>query len=218
MLRIFLTPRLCASSFTLQKFKRQMGILNAFFETEKRATKGRLNRILLVADSTPASECLVRMLDSYYVKGNVQDMTLDSRLPHVRILDFAAPGDSRFVEWRPHWMEYMQVNQEAHFQMPIGLTFDKGKILQTPLEKPPEVSAESLLKNFSADSRMEASSILLSKIVSSCAEEGKYEVVLHPDTATKIASNVLALTSQGRGFILPWKCGSFAKMPNGYLI
>jgi hypothetical protein len=195
-----------------------MGVLSAFFETEKRATKGRLKRILLVADSSPASECLVRMLDSYYVKDNAQDKTLDSRLPHVRILDFAAPGNSLFVDWRPQWMEYMQAAQEEHSRMRIGLTFLNGRILQTLVEDPSEASVESLLNCFSADSRTEASSILLSKVVSSCAEEGRYEVVLYPDTATKIASRVLALTSQGRGFTLPWECGSFVKMPNGYLI
>ena len=211
-----LTSRPCASKFIVQKFKRQMGTLTAFFETQKRDTKGRLSRILVIADSSIASEALVRMLQSYYIKDDAQDNYLESRLPDVKILDTANPAESQFVGWKwPHWMEYTKVGTIDNVPERIGLAFENGKILQSTVESDGEISLESALNGFASDSRGEASSILWSKIISSFARQGNHDVVLYPETATKIASKVLTLTSQGRGFTVPWECGSFVKMPNG---
>jgi hypothetical protein len=215
LVRFLLTPRPCASRFILQKFKRQMGVLNAYFETLRKGTKGRLNRVLVITDPSASSEALVRMLDSYYSKDETQEKYLDTRLPHFKILDTAISTEPQFTGWKPDWMEYTTVGFNDNVPQWIGLTYDHGKILYTTLDNS-GTPLESALNPFATDSKGEASSILRSRIISSFAKEWNYDVVLYPDTATKIASKVLALTSQGRGYTLPWECGSLIKMPNGF--
>jgi hypothetical protein len=193
-----------------------MGTLSTFFEAQKRDTKGRLSRILVIADSSVASDALVRMLQAYYTKDDMQDKYLDNRLPDVNIIDTANPTESQFVQWKwPHWMEYTKVGASDNIHERIGLAFENGKILQSTVENEGEISLESALNGFTTDSRGEASSILWSKVISSLTRQGNYDIVLYPETATRIASKVLTLTSQGRGFTVPWECGSFVKMPNG---
>lgn len=193
-----------------------MGTLTAFFEIQKRDTKGRLSRILVIADSSIASEALVRMLRSYYTKDDAQDKYLDNRLPDVKIFDTSNLIESQPVGWKwPHWMEYTKVGADDNVPERIGLAFEKGKILQSKVGNDGEISLENALNGFATDSRQEASSILWSKIISSFARRGNYDVILYPETATRIASKVLTLTSQGRGFTVPWECGSFVKMPSG---
>lgn len=204
--------RPCATRFILQKFKRQMGMLTAFFETLKKDVKGRLSRILVIADSSAASEALVRMLEAYYTKDESQEKFLESRIPYITILDITRlEGRHGF---RPSWMSYVQLSVDEHTANRIGLLSEDGRIYQKTLDPLVRQPLEQVLANFKEDSRVEASSILYSKIISSYASDGSYEIVLYPETATKIASNVLSLTSQGRGYSLPWQCGSLVKMQN----
>lgn len=212
-----LTFRLCALKFFVQKFKRQMGILSAFFETQKRDTKGRLNRVLVIADSSVASEALVRMLESYYTKDVGQDKYLDSRLPYVHVLDTTPLTESPLAGWKSGWMEYKKIGASDQIARRVSLSCVNGKIIRTKIERDAEISLEDALKGFATDSRGEASSILWSKIILSYAKLGDFDAVLYPESATRIASKVLALTSQGRGFSMPWECGSLVKMPNGFL-
>jgi hypothetical protein len=207
--------RPCASKFILQKFKRQMGITTQFFETLKKDTKGRLDRILVIADSSSASIALVSMLESYYTRDEGQEKYMESQLRHINILDTATLEESRVAGWKSPGMQVTRIALDDAAVNRMNLTFDKGRILKTMVDNSTTKSPESVLSTFAADSRGEARSILWSKIVSLYAREGKYDVVLYSDTATKIASKVLALTSQGRGFTLPWECGSLLKMPNG---
>jgi hypothetical protein len=207
--------RPCASKFILQKFKRQMGITTQFFETLKRESKGRLNRILVVADSSPASIALVNMLESYYTRDDGQEKYMESQRPYINILDTSNPEESEASQWNFPGMDVKRIALDDAATNRMNLTFEKGRILRTAVEESSIKSPEDVLTSFAADSRGEARSILWSKIVSLYAREGNYEVVLHCETATKIASKVLALTSQGRGFTLPWECGSLVKMPNG---
>ena len=193
-----------------------MGTLTVFFEAQKRDTKGRLSRILVIADSSVASEALIRMLRSYYTKDDAQDKYLDNRLPDVRVLDTGNSVESQFEGWKwPHWMEYTKVGAADNILERIGIAFENGKILQSKVENDGEISLEGVVNGFATNCRREASLILWSKIISSFARHGNYDVVLYPETATRIASKVLTLTSQGRGFTVPWECGSFVKMPNG---
>ena len=156
------------------------------------------------------------MLELYYTKDDAQEKYLDNRVPDIKIFDTATLSESLFVGWKwPHWMEYKKVGIGDHIPERIGLTFEYGKVFQSTVGNDGEKPLESALNGFTTDSRGEASSILWSKIISSFAKNGKYDVVLYPETATRIASKVLSLTTQGRGFTIPWECGSFVKMPNG---
>ena len=190
-----------------------MGMITAFFETLKKDVKGRLSRILIIADSSVASEALVRMLEAYYTKDESQEKFLESRIPYITILDITrSEGRLRFC---PSWMGYVQLSVNEHTANRIGLLLENGRIYQKTLDPSVRTPLEQVLANFKEDSRGEASFILYSKIISSYAKDGNYEIVLYPETATKIASNVLALTSQGRGYSLPWQCGSLVKIQNG---
>ena len=208
-----LTTRPCAAKFILQKFKRQMGLLKEYFESLHRDTKGRLKRILVVVDSSSASEALIRMLESYFAKDDETEQRLDMR-PDVDILDTTATEDSMSEGWDFKWMEYTKLDITSLQQSRIGLKFEKGRIFKTNVEV---TSSENILEHFTVDSRGEARRILLSKVVSTYAENGGYDVVLQAETATRIASKVLTLTSQGRGYTVPWECGILVKMPNGNL-
>ena len=88
---VVLLLRPCVSKLIIQKFRRQIGALSAFFETQKKKTKGRLDRILVICDSSAASEALLRMLDSYYTKDDTQDQYLESRLPYINVFEITAP-------------------------------------------------------------------------------------------------------------------------------
>ena len=208
------TNRPCASRFILQKFKKQMGILSAFFETEKRESKGRLERLLVVADSSPSSEALLNMLAAYYVKDDEQDKFVESRVPSTSVLDITITEKSRVMEWKHGWMKYENAQLHASGESMIDLLVQSGRIYRAESNSD-EIALDELLLSFPADSRNQAISVLQSKIISRYSQDGDYEVVLYPDTATEIASKVLALTSQGRGFTVPWECGSFVKMPTG---
>lgn len=155
------------------------------------------------------------MLDSYYTKDDAHDQYLDSRLPYINVLDIAVPVEPHPSRWRSAFMECTKINLDDHLPNRTGLEYANGKILQITPERGSGPPIESAFNCFAADSRGEASAILWAKIISSYSKEGKYEVVLHPETATRIASKVLALTSQGRGYTVPWECGSLVKMPNG---
>jgi hypothetical protein len=192
-----------------------MGITTQFFETLKRDTKGRLNRILVIADSSPASIALVNMLESYYTRDDGQEKYMENQLRHINILDTATLDESRVAGWKSPAMQVTRIALDDAASNRMNLTFDKRRILKTTAEESITRAPENVLVAFAADSRGEARSILWSKIVSLYSREGNYDVVLYCDTATKIASKVLALTSQGRGFTLPWECGSLLKMPNG---
>ena len=190
-----------------------MGILTNFFEAERKEERERLSRVLVVVDSNPASEALVRMLEVYYARDEDQDKYMATHRPYINILDTALSADSLFQERRPASMEYTaNIDTEGKSRGRIGLLFRNGKILKSIFEKN---GSQDVVSSFTSDSRGEASSILWSKIISSYAGKGEYDVVLYPDTATRIASKVLRLTSQGRGFTLPWECGTLVKMPNG---
>lgn len=188
-----------------------MGLLKDYFETLHRDTKGRLNRVLVVVDSSPASEVLVCMLEAYFPKDDEREQILDTR-PDVDILDTTIIAESMFAGWDFKWMQYTKLDIRSLQQSRIRLQCSNGRILKCPVEEMPR---EDILGSFTADSRGEALSILLSKIVSTYAANGRYDVVLHAETATRIASKVLTLTGQGRGFTVPWECGTLVKMPNG---
>lgn len=207
--------RPCASRFILQKFKKQMGVLSAFFETEKRETKGRLERLLVVADSTPSSEAMLKMLESYYVKEDTQNEYAESRVPETTILDVSLSGNSRVPEWKPVWMEYLKPELVGSIKETAALSFKSGRLYRIEGSDDDNRRLENILGSFPADSRDQVISILQSKIVSQVSQSGNFEVILYGDTATRIASKVLALTGQGKGFTLPWECGSFVKMPSG---
>jgi hypothetical protein len=194
-----------------------MGLLREYFETHKEETKGRLSRILVVADSSVASEALVTMLEAHYTKDDAQEMYVGSQLPYINIVDTSISGRFQVGEQRFKRAEYSRVNFDDYVHARIGLTFKHGKILRTQFESPSEMSLDALLGYFATDSRGQVSLILWSKIISTYAKRGDYDVALYPDTATKIASKVLGITSQGRGFTLPWECGSLVKMPTGLL-
>jgi hypothetical protein len=193
-----------------------MGILTNFFETERIETKGRINRLLVVANTTPACEAMVRMLDVYYTRDEAQDKYTESHCPQITVVDTAPSSESQFQEWRPKMgMEYTtNIQDQKSLTGRIGLEFRNGRILKSTV-KGDGAATKDVVANFTPDSRDEAASILWSKIISSYARRGEYDVVLYPDTATRIASKVLGLTSQGRGFILPFECGTLVKMPNG---
>jgi hypothetical protein len=192
-----------------------MGITTQFFETLKKDTKGRLNRILVIADSSPASIALLHMLESYYTRDDGQEKYMAALLRHVCILDTATLEESCVAGWKSPGMHVLRLTLEERVAHPMILSFEKGRILRTTEEESTEKTPDNVLTAFAADSRGEARSILWSKIISVYARDGNFDVVLYPDTATKIASKVLALTSQGRGYTLPWECGSLLKMPNG---
>jgi len=205
--------RPCAHRFILQKFKRQMGILTNAFETErKEGENGRHNKILVVVNANAAAEAMVRMLEVYYARDR-EDKYMQSHRPHITIIDTVSPTESRLQDWRPQGMEYIGNVEDDKSNGRIGLEFRNGRILKSPVGD--DGTMRDAVANFVPDSRGEATSILWSKIVSSHATRGEYDVVLYPDTATRIASKVLALTSQGRGFTIPWQCGTLVKMPNG---
>lgn len=187
-----------------------MGLLKDYFETLHRDTKGRLKRVLVVVDSSPASEALVDMLEAYFPKDDEREELLDTR-PDLHILDTTTTDESIFRERDFKWMRYTKLDVSSLQQSRIGLSFTSGRILKSTLE---ERFREDILTAFTTDSRGEALSILLSKIIATYAGDGGYDVVLHGDTATRIASKVLTLTSQGRGFTVPWECGTLVKMPN----
>ena len=191
-----------------------MGLLRDYFETLHRDTKGRLKRVLVVVDSNPASQALIHMLESYFPKDDEREQRLDTR-PDVDILDTTATEESVFVGWDFKWMRYTKLDITSLQQSRIGLTCTNGRILKSAVEG---TTKDDILGCFKADSRGEALSILLSKVVSTYAENGGYDVVLHAETATRIASKVLTLTSQGRGFTVPWECGTLVKMPNGTIL
>src|ERR1700738_2031235 len=192
-----------------------MGLLTAFFDDMRRDTKGRLNRVLVVVDSSSASEALINMLGiyygSYFAEG--QHRYTENGPPHVKVLEITLPGKSRLYAYET-WMEHTSVSLDDNVNR-VGLQFDKKRVLEIPVDSSAKAPLETVLNCFAQDSRKEAASILWSKIISIYANQNNYDVVLWNDTATKIASKVLALTSQGRGFTLPWECGSLVKMPNG---
>jgi len=190
-----------------------MGILTNAFETERKERKdGAHNRILVVVNANPASEAMIRMLEVYYAR-DTQDKYVESHRPHITIIDTGFPTESRFQDWRPQGMEYAGNVEGDKSNRRIGLEFRNGRILKSPAGD--DGTMRDVVANFPADARGEVTSILWSKIVSFHAKRGEYDVVLYPDTATRIASKVLALTSQGRGFTLPWQCGTLVKMPSG---
>jgi hypothetical protein len=187
-----------------------MGLLTTFFETERKETKGHLRSVLIVANGNAASEAMVRMLEVYYARDEEQEKYVESHRPQITLIDTASPSESRFAEWKPTGMEYMtQLGEQENGR--IGLQYQDGKIFKTN----PTGESKDFAEHFTADSRGEATSILWNKRISSYAEKGSYDVVLYADTATHIASKVLGLTSQGRGFTIPWECGTLVKMPNG---
>jgi len=191
-----------------------MGLLSAFFETEKRETKGRLERLLVVADSSASSEAMLKMLEAYYVKQDELDKFVESRLPQMVVLDISMSEESKVPKWKSGWMGYSKALIEASGTGSIGLSVRSGRIYST--ERTSEtLSLDDMLTSFPSDSRDQALSVLQSKIISRYSQDGNYEVILYPETATRIASKVLALTSQGKGFTVPWECGSFVKMPSG---
>ena len=192
-----------------------MGVLSAFFETEKRETKGRLERLLVVADSTSSSEAMLKMLESYYVKEDAQNEYAESRVPETTILDVTFSANSRVTDWKPAWMEYLKPELVGSIKETAALSFKSGRLYKVEGSDDNSGRLEDILGSFPADSRDQVISILQSKIVSQVSQSGNFEVILYSDTATRIASKVLALTSQGKGFTLPWECGSFAKMPSG---
>jgi len=151
------------------------------------------------------------MLESYFPKNDEREERLDTR-PEVDILDTTATEETLFVGWDFKWMQYTKLDIASLQQSRIGLTCTNGRILKSAVEG---TEKKDILRCFKTDSRGEALSILLSKVVSMYAENGRYDVVLHAETATRIASKVLTLTSQGRGFTVPWECGTLVKMPNG---
>jgi hypothetical protein len=191
-----------------------MGVMTSFFEDLHRDSRGRLNRILVVADCGVASEALLRMLGTYYIEA--QQRNTERGPPHIMILDTSGQDESR-LHGVEIWMQRTSLGLDNSMKR-VGLQFEKGRVLEIPLDSVSNIPLDAVLKCFAADSRREASSILWSKIISIYAKQGNYEIVLWNDTATKIASKVLALTSQGRGFTLPWECGSLVKMPNGNLL
>jgi hypothetical protein len=195
-----------------------MGIIRDYFETQKKETRGGLNRILVVADDKPASEALVLFLESYFTKDDMQEMHVGNRFPHINILDTADPGVNHFKNREFKRMHYSKFNFDDCTWNWTGLTFENGKIKQIHLDDLSNITRETILESFKPDSRSEASSILTSKLVSAYIKRDNYDVVLFPDTATKIASKVLTLTSQGRGYALPWECASLVKMPNGTIL
>ena len=129
-----LTARLCASKFIIQKFRRQIGALSAFFETQKKKTKGRLDRILVISDSSAASEALLRMLDSYYTKDDIQDQYLESRLPYINVFEITAPVVPYPSRSRSAFMEYTKVSLDDHIISRVGLEYTNGRIVQSTLE------------------------------------------------------------------------------------
>ena len=153
---------------------------------------------------------MVRMLGSYY--DDAKERNPEKVLPQVRILDVSTGNESRSEEGNLSRMENMRLDMEDNDVLErVGLTFDKGRILKIPLPCEEVHSWETVLASFPTDSRFEAHSILLSKMVTKYAKDNHHDLILYSDTATKIASKVLALTSQGRGFTLPWECGSLLK-------
>jgi hypothetical protein len=190
-----------------------MGVLSAFFETEKRETRGRLERLLVVADGSPSSEAMLKMLALYYMRNDEQEKFVQSRLPTTTVLDVSMTTESRVPEWKANWMEYTRASVDASGSEKIGLSFRTGRVYRR--ECASEILLDDLLASFPADSRDQALSTLQSIVITRYSQEGTYEVVLYPETATRIASKVLGLTSQGKGFTLPWECGSFVKMPSG---
>jgi hypothetical protein len=187
-----------------------MGVLTSFFEDLRRESKGRLERILVVVDVASASEALVRMLGPYYTEA--QHRYTQTGLPHVKILHTSVTETPLDVS--DIWMERTKVGHDDNVSR-VGLEFKRGRIWEIPVDSSTTSPLSTVLNCFASDSRKEASSILWSKIISVYAKQGNYDVVLWNDTATQIAAKVLALTSQGRGFTLPWECGSLVKMPNG---
>jgi hypothetical protein len=197
-----------------------MGSLTTFFGALQREGKAKLlERILVVVDegSQAAGEAMTGMLEVYY--SEAQEKNAEKVLPFVNILDISAKGgeESKCRDRKASWMEYTKISLEetegenSTRRERIGLIFDKGRILKTSvISSGSEVqqSWEKVLGCFPTDSRGEARSILLGKMVTLYAKDNNYDLILYCDTATKIASKVLALTSQGRGFSLPWECGS----------
>jgi hypothetical protein len=192
-----------------------MGLLSTFFRELERKGEGKLGRILVVDDGRAATGAMVRMLGTYFDEGKERNQ--EKVLPHMRVLDITS-GESRSEEGRVPWMEYTTLDMEKTTSSwnKTGLTFHKGRILKTSLPAEENDLFGTVLTSFLANSRLEAQSILLSKIITKYAKENHYDLILYNDTATKIASKVLALTSQGRGFTLPWECGSLLKR-NGCL-
>jgi len=191
-----------------------MGILTNFFEIErKKEGKDWQNKILVVVNADPASEALVRMLEVYYAQDE-KDKYIETHRPHITIIDTVCHAGSRFQEWRPQGMEYTRNVEDDKSNGRIGLEFRNGRILKSPVEDDDDTTRDGLA-NFAPDARAEAALILWTKRISSHAKRGGYDIILYPDTATRIGSKVLALTSQGRGFTIPWECGTLVKMPNG---
>jgi hypothetical protein len=186
-----------------------MGLLTTFFETERKETKGHLRNVLIVANGNAASEAMVRMLEVYYARDEEQEKYVESHRPQITLIDTASPSESHFGDWKPTGMEYTTELGEQDIGR-IALQYQNGKIFKTN----PTGQSKDVGEHFTSDSRGEATSILWNKRISSYAEKGSYDVVLYADTATHIASKVLGLTSQGRGFTIPWECGTLVKMPN----
>ena len=162
-------------------------------------------------DGSVAARMMRRMLGTYFVEAKERNQ--EKVLPHVRVLDTTGgkhlTGDEQD---KYSWIEDTMLDMEkvSSYER-VGLSFDKGRILKISLPSEETQSSDKLLSSFPANSRFEATSILLSKIITKYAKENHYDLILYSDTATKIASKVLALTSQGRGFSLPWECGSLLK-------
>ena len=193
-----------------------MGLLTSFFHDLKRDRKGKLERILVVDEGTAATaaaaEALVRMLGWYLVEA--EEGNPAKVLPYVNILDLSRGSESRCKQIKASWMEYtvFKEGEEISARERIGLTFDKGRIFKSLRSGTERRGWEMMATGcFPVDSRGEARSILLNMMLTMYALENNYDIILYCDTATKIASKVLALTSQGRGFSLPWECGSLLK-------
>ena len=203
----------CALKFILQKFKRQMGQITSFFEFERRDIKGHISKILIFADAKPASEALIGMLKAYYLKDGLQtqEKFLENRLPFVEIL-MIGKEESTIEKFDCKWIKVRKIGLRELSGNTVKLTFQSGNVFQILLSQP---LMRDVLDSFKSDSRDEAFSILRAKSVSDYALRNNYDVIIYPDTATQIASKVLALTAQGRGFIVPWECGALVKLPNG---
>lgn len=187
-----------------------MGLLSTFFRGIEREGKGALGRILLVDDGNIAARAMRRMLGTYYVESKERNQ--EKVLPHVRVLDTTGGKQLNGDEEKFPWMEYTTLDMEKTSPYErVGLSFNKGRILRSSFPGEEIQSSDKVLSFFPPNSKFEANSILLSKIITKYAKENHYDLILYSDTATKIASKVLALTSQGRGFSLPWECGSLLK-------
>ena len=156
------------------------------------------------------------MLVSYYCKDEEKGKYTGYKWPSIDILDTSPEGELRSTyEWSAEWMRYTRFSLSLVPQDSNSvLCYDKGTIRRMKGDdSDTTLSLDDTLKCFTADAQSEVRSVLYSRIISTYTKGT--DLIIYPDTATQIAAKVLSLTSQGRGYTLPWECGSLVKMPNG---